>query len=85
MTTYKFRAEILPDAVKFLNKSKGYNFVITQMKLKGKPIPDVEIKFVSGLTLTEIICIMQGIEDAHIMWQTIKPIAEYTGERDYTL
>ena len=80
---YKLRAECSQDVVYFLNN------VHTQLSsfslIKDKELPDVEFEFETDLTLDEIILTLQDFDDAHVMYQTVKPIEEYTGERNYEL
>jgi hypothetical protein len=84
---YKFRAECSLDALTFKDNTIGLtdNFEITQQDIDGLPIPDVDVEFESDLSLDEIIDEMRDIIDGHVMLQTVKPIGEYTGERDYDL
>ena len=59
---------------------------MTNFKMqKDKELPDVEFEFETELALDEIIMTLQDIDDSHVMYQTVKPIDEYTGERDYDL
>jgi len=84
---YKFRAECSNDALMFRENTVSLmdNFNITTQDIDGLAIPDVDVEFESNLTLDEIIDKMKDVIDGHVMFQTVKPIEEYTGERDYHL
>ena len=45
-------------------------------------VPDVEFEFETNLTLDEVIEILKNVPDGHVMYQSVQPIADYTGERD---
>lgn len=81
---YKLRAECSKDVLNFLNKTHNE---ISSLKMirDGGGFPDVEFEFETKLSLNKIFSILHGIEDTHVMRQTIKPIEEYTGERNYDL
>jgi hypothetical protein len=80
---YKLRAECSKDVVGFLNNvhSQLSSFSL----IKDKELPDVEFEFETDLALDEIILILKDLDDAHVMYQTVKLIDEYTGERNYEL
>ena len=80
---YKLRAECSNDVMKFIEKAHGHmeNFKME----RDKQFPDVDFEFESKLNLDEIILILRDIDDGHVMVQTVKPIKEYTGERNYEL
>jgi hypothetical protein len=84
---YKFRAECSYDALTFIDKTTGltYNFEIKQQDIDGSLIPDVDVIFESDLSLDEIRDKIREVIDGHVMLQTVKPIDEYTAERDYDL
>ena len=84
---YKFRAECSHDALTFRDNTIGLteNFTIIPQDIEGSPIPDVDVEFDSEMSLDEIIDEMREVIDGHVMLQTVKPIEEYTGERDYDL
>ncbi len=81
--TYKLRAECSHDVAEFIQKSHGQmkNFKMERDKL----FPDVVFKFESDLPLNKIILTLRDIEDSHVMYQTVKPIKQYTGKRNYDL
>ena len=80
---YKLRAECSNDVVQFIQNAHSQ---MTNFKMqKDKELPDVEFEFETELALDEIILTLKEIEDSHVMYQTVKPIDEYTGERDYDL
>jgi hypothetical protein len=84
LNTYKFRAESLTDALYFYGASKSIHG-----RLITNPInefnPDVVCIFQSKNSLETIINEMKKIQDGHVMWQTVRPIDQYTGERNYDL
>lgn len=79
MTTYKFRAEGENDANLFYETNKA---VIHNYKTETAGTTDVIATFDSTLSLDEIIELMQNQADSHVMYETVKPISEYTGDRD---
>ena len=80
---YKFRAECSQDAEQFKqeNREAISNFEIVPVE----GFPDVDVTFDSHLELSEIIELMKDIDHGHVMYQTVKPVDEYTGKRDYDL
>lgn len=49
----------------------------------GIPIPNVESEFTTRWTLEEITATLKKVTSGQVIWQTVKTIEEYTGERDY--
>ena len=91
--TYMFRAEFPKDVESFfrlLPQDELVEAVIKEGCLKIEhelhPIPDrhVVIK-VKSLKLEALRDILRKIEDGHVMLQTIMPIAQYEGLRNYDL
>jgi len=80
---YKLRAECLSDVVEFIRKEQ--NHLINFNTQKDGIFPDYDLEFETELDLDQIILKLREIEDSHVMYQTVKPIAEYTGQRDYDL
>lgn len=80
---YKFRAECSLDAEQFENENRESISNSEIVPVAG--FSDVDVTFDSQLELSEIIDLMKNIDDSQVMYQTIKPIDEYTGERDYDL
>jgi len=78
---YKFRAECEEDVRALQTRMLGDFYIC---KSVATP-PDVTVILESNLSLPEIINLMRTVSDAHVMHQTVKPIEEYTGERDYDL
>jgi hypothetical protein len=80
---YKLRAESLNDVVEFIQNEYSHmkNFNMKRDEL----LPDVDFEFETDLTLDAIIFKLKNINDSHVMYQTIKPINEYTGARNYEL
>lgn len=82
MITYKFRAECQEDAQNFQNISKG---LAQNFDFQKGTIIDIIVTFESNLNLSDIIGLLRNIEDGDVMVQTVRPIHEYTGERNYEL
>ena len=79
---YKFRAECIHDVAQFLiQSSKVIANLNTQQDNDG--FRDVIVTFDSHLELSEIMDLIEKIEDGHVMCETVKPIEKYTGERTY--
>jgi hypothetical protein len=78
MKKYKLRTECTVDVINFLNKLIDYS-------LTSFSLSEGEFEFETDLTLDKIILILQNLTDTHVMYQTVKPIEEYTGERDYKI
>jgi hypothetical protein len=80
---YKLRAECFTD-VAHLVQSEYFQISAFNMVRKDS-LPDVEFEFTTVLTIDELITAMKPIRDAQVMYQTVKPVSEYTGERNYNL
>jgi hypothetical protein len=74
---YKFRAECLQDANRFLDAIECSNVAIQ----KDKELPDVEATFNSLLSSEELLEHAKDLEDGHVILETLQPIESYTGER----
>lgn len=91
MTRFKFRAECTIDIIQFIIAAKDAGIDIHNpnhriMNIDGTPLPDAEFQFDTKTgTLDKIIDVMKGMEDAHVMYQTVQPIDTYTGERDFDI
>ncbi len=80
LVSYKFRAELVKDVYDFaLNNSK--HIWVFKVKRMEKGIPDVVVTFKSELSLEKLKEKMIKIEDAHVMYQSLKIKEEYDGER----
>lgn len=80
---YKLRAECSNDVALFIQNAHSQ---MTNFKMqKDKELPDVDFEFETELELDIIVLTLKNIEDSHVMYQTLKPINEYTGERNYDL
>lgn len=79
MKTYKMRAEMESDILKFVLKAKDRNILIT-FRIVGKTDPRVTFK--TTKSLQEIRNIIKTIKDGHVMYETVKLLKEYTGERN---
>lgn len=84
--TYKFRCEC-PDDYERIQAVCGEGMieakVIPQFINEIIPIPDLEVEFKSSLSYEQLLHKFDEVADAHIAFQTLMPIKEYTGERDY--
>ncbi len=81
MNVYKLRAECLIDISLFISRNTGK--VSPKAAVKWEELPDHELEFESELSLEEIIRDLCDQEDAHVMYQTVQLLENYTGERDY--
>lgn len=77
---YKLRAECVQDILMLLEMA-GKSMTSFKMD-RDKDLPDAEFEFEIDLELSEIIDLLKTIPDSHVMYQTAKPIGQYTGERD---
>lgn len=77
MTIMKLRAECLADVVRLTQKIGFNQGKVTTFE--GRP--DVEFEFVTNLGLETILRLIAQIEDGHVMYETIQPIQDYTGDR----
>lgn len=85
---YKFRAETIVDIEKWLSALRTNGAMLVDsihVQSISRELPDVEVTFYSDDTLDDIRDVMRHVVDGHVMWQTVQPVAEYTGERDYEL
>lgn len=85
MTKYKLRAESSTDVMNFLDVIYLKLISFSMMRIDHNFPNDVVLEFETELNLKEIISYLRDIEDSHVMYQTVKPIMEYTGERDYEM
>lgn len=77
---YKLRAECIMDITRIIDVA-GVHMNNFKMD-KHKDLPDAEFEFDIDLELSEIIAILKNIPDSHVMYETVKPIEEYTGIRE---
>jgi hypothetical protein len=80
LNTYKLRAEGLNDFLSFLQT--GMYMRMKSFTIEPIGVPDVVVSFVTDASLSEIKSKLREVQDSHVMLETIKPINEYTGERD---
>jgi len=80
LNTYKLRAEGLNDFLSFLQT--GMYMRMKSFTIEPIGVPDVVVSFVTDASLSEIKSKLKEVTDSHVMLETIKPINEYTGERD---
>ncbi len=81
MKKYKLRAECTADILLFIPMilSRVKSFTLLPLDLS----PDIEFEFTLDATLDEILDCLRYIDDGHVMYQSVQPIEQYTGERDY--
>lgn len=83
MTKFKMRAECQTDLGKFLSEIPVNSFRAEQITFKGVALPDMVAEFTSPWELDAIKDAMAKIPDGHVMFETIAPFSEYTGERTF--
>jgi hypothetical protein len=57
-------------------------FKIKSFTIEPMGVPDVVVTFDTSSSLSEIKQKLREVPDSHVMLQTVKPINEYTGERE---
>lgn len=92
MKTYSFRAEYVPDAVKFLNNVltyiSGRELYFTSLLIVTDPrLQEPIVQFQSKISLEELREILRNIEDSHVMLQTLRPIplSQNKCDRDWSV
>lgn len=82
-----FRAECLADVLSFafqLWSCPTHKKTIMAIVPDERGIPDVDVVMQSRMSESDLLDVMRQVgDDAHIMLQTLNPLATYTGERDY--
>lgn len=78
---YKLRAECSEDVFNFINASGGRIMLFKLIK-DDSVIPDVKFEFETSMELSEVIKILRGIDDSHVMYQTVQLKENYTGVRN---
>ncbi len=85
MPKYKFRAECFHDVQEFIPlvfaQGKPFAFKIYPDTL----FPDAEVEIEADISLEDMRSLMRQVFDSHVMVQTVMPIDQYTGERNYEL
>lgn len=81
---YKLRAECSQDVINFIANAHSQMHTFSMIK-EDPSFPDCELIFETELELDEIILTLKDIDDSHVMYQTVKRLTEYTGERDYSI
>lgn len=76
------RAECWHDAEVFRKTVCGN---LMEVKRMDAALPDVEIVFISDLDVNELWKRISKIMDGHVMAETVQPIENYTGARNYEL
>ena len=83
--TYKFRCECRYD-YEDIQAVCGEGMIevkIIPQFIQEIPIPDLDVEFKSTLSYEQLLRKFDQVTDAHIAFQTLMPIEEYTGERDF--
>ena len=83
--TYKFRCECRNDYER-IQAVCGEGMIevkIIPQFIQEIPIPDLDVEFKSTLSYEQLLRKFDKVTDAHIAFQTLMPIEEYTGERDF--
>jgi hypothetical protein len=84
---YKLRAEAwidlvdLADALLQHDPPRITSFAILVTYIEN--LPKFEMELATSLMLDGLLSVIGGIEDGHVMYQTVQPIECYTGERDW--
>lgn len=79
---FKLRAECPIDVLK-LRELIGNN--CHKMVLELGTFPDTLVDLYTTMNLDEVRMEIRGIEDGHVMLQTLAIEKDYTGERDYEI
>lgn len=89
MIPNSFRAECSYDALRFLTQATEYaienDLRLGKIMFKNdQDHPDLEVEFISDVPVTKLRDIAAGIEDCHVIVQTLRPVplAENSLERD---
>jgi hypothetical protein len=84
--THKFRAECPVDVAHFILLLPEVGKFCKIVAWNPHPLtPDLEVTLATEMTTQQLRQVMAQVEDGHVMRQTLQPIAEYTGERDFSL
>jgi len=78
-TRFKMRAECTHDVTVFLSRVPVVSILIERdLDLM---YPDVDVTFVTNVTLDNVRRCIAGIPDGHVMLETVELESNYTGER----
>ena len=87
---FKFRAECQTDVVEFLRTAHAvcrrdwvHGFVVVTEWGSGFPLPDVVVTIRTNLPIERVEGMLMAVSDGHVMAETLRLEAEYTGERTY--
>lgn len=73
---YRMRAECIADLGRALKCIS-----VISLYVEVKLFPDVEIAFISSMTLPELRADLAKVEDGHVMIESLNLASKYTGER----
>lgn len=83
---YKLRAECSRDVLNFIQAANDCMSTFNMTRINdplSNRMPDVAFEFEIDLELSEVIDLLKTIPDSHIMYETVEPIEQYDGERNY--
>ena len=80
MNTYKFRAECLIDVIQFMGHAPE---LIQNIEVdKDERFPDCYVTLKSHSEMSEVLNkILEMKGDVHVMFESLQPEGEYTGQR----
>jgi acetolactate synthase regulatory subunit len=81
MEKFKFRAECLRDVEELV---RVINHGGMEVNMTFFDLPDLEVTVLTHHSLETLIEEANRIDDCHVIAQTIQPIMEYTGEREWS-
>jgi hypothetical protein len=91
MQVFSFRAEVKHDVDMFVKlcKVKKVTIKITKcLCTSAHPdLPDREVELESENTIDELMEVLRGVDDSHVMMQTIRPVTleENSLKRDFNI
>ncbi|WP_146041534.1 hypothetical protein [Pseudomonas sp. DP16D-R1] len=74
MTVFSCRAECQDDVDAFIAAAKTPEVEMVVRAFADKVFPDVEIEITCNTSKDELRNIMRGVEDGHMMRQTLRPL-----------
>lgn len=82
MTTYKLKAECVRDILNFINQLVNHG-----IKANFGSINTLynELVFETKITLDQIKALIRKVPEGQLMLQTVQPLEQYTGERDWDI
>jgi len=74
---YKLRAECQFDIDVFIKIADLKEYKI----IESAGLPDCKLEFESDKTIDDLVLLMEGIPDSHVMSETLQELDSYTGIR----